>query len=49
MVPVYREMLLAIVSEYPGLPDARTLTLDEILFFYEGMRPALRARTKSSN
>lgn len=44
--PVYREMLLQICSDYPGLPDPRTLTLSEIRFFYEGMRPELQRRTK---
>jgi len=39
-------MLLQICSDYPGLPDPRTLTLDEIRFFYSGLRKGLRERTK---
>ena len=42
---VYREMLLHLVAEYPALPDPRTLTLDEIKFFFEAMRPALKRAT----
>ena len=40
-------MLLQICSEYPGLPDPRTLTVGEIRFFYEGLRPQLKEYTKS--
>jgi hypothetical protein len=43
---VYREMLLQICMSYPGLPDPRTLTLAQIRFFYDGMRPSLHASTK---
>lgn len=43
---VYREMLLQICRDYSGLPDARTLTIDEIVFFYDGLRPELRAYSK---
>jgi hypothetical protein len=39
-------MLLHVAAEYPGLPDVRTLTFDEIRFFFEGMRPALKRATK---
>jgi hypothetical protein len=42
----YREMLLQCARDYPGLPDARTLTIGEILFFYEGLRPELRKHTR---
>jgi hypothetical protein len=38
-------MLLHLVAEYPALPDPRTLTLDEIEFFFEAMRPALKRAT----
>jgi hypothetical protein len=40
-------MLLQICREYPGLPDPRTLTLDEIRFFYDDLRPELKSRTKT--
>lgn len=46
MVPVYSEMLLQICSEYPGLPDPRTLSMAEIRFFYEGARASLHEHTK---
>lgn len=38
----YRVMLLQIAKDYPGLPDARTLTVPEIVFFYDGLRPELK-------
>lgn len=48
LVPVYREMILQITRDYPGLPDPRTMRLHEIRFFYEGLRRELREATKSS-
>lgn len=42
---VYTEMLLQICRHYAGLPDPRSLTTDEILFFYEGLRPELKRAT----
>lgn len=42
----YRAMLLQIARDYAGLPDPRTLTVAEILFFYEGLRPELRKYTR---
>lgn len=45
LVPVYCEMLLQICSSFPGLPDARTLKLSAIRFFYEGRREALKNHT----
>jgi len=47
LVPVYREMLLQICSDYPGLPDPRTLSMQEIRFFYNGIREALKKHTKA--
>jgi len=46
MLTVYTEMLLQIARDYPGLPDARTLSLSEIRFFYDGVRAELRRATK---
>lgn len=46
---VYREMLLQICRDYPGLPDPRTLTGSQIRFFYEGLRPELLKHTKRSS
>lgn len=46
MIPVYREMLLQIARDYPGVPDIRTLRLGEIRWFYEALRAELREHTK---
>jgi hypothetical protein len=40
-------MLLQICREFPGLPDPRTMTLAEIRFFYDDLRPELKKRTKT--
>lgn len=45
---VYREMLLQICRDYATLPDPRTLTAEEIVFFYEGCRAGLKRFTKPS-
>lgn len=45
IVTVYSEMLLQVSREYPGLPDPRTMTLDEIRFFYSGLRHDLQKAT----
>lgn len=42
----YRVMLLQIARDYAGLPDPRTLTVGEIVFFYDGLRPELRKYTR---
>lgn len=42
----YREMLLQCARDYPGLPDVRTLTIPELVFFYEGLRPELIKYTR---
>lgn len=46
LVNVYAELLLDVCRWYPGLPDPRTLTLTEIRFFFEGIRPTLWSATK---
>lgn len=38
-------MLLQVCTDYPGLPDPRTLTMSEIRFFYEGRRASLKKAT----
>lgn len=43
---IHREMILQIATDYPGLPDVRTLTLSQIRFFYEGVRARLEEATK---
>lgn len=42
----YREMLLQCARDYAGLPDARTLTIGELVFFYDGLRPELHKHTR---
>ena len=42
----YREMLLQCARDYAGLPDARTLTIGELVFFYDGLRAELRKHTR---
>jgi hypothetical protein len=42
----YREMTLQIARDYPGLPDVRTLTVVEVVFFYDGLRPELKKHSK---
>ena len=46
---VYCEMLLQVCKEYPGLPDARTLKLSEIKFFYDGCRNELKKYSENKN
>lgn len=43
---VITEMFLQITLLYPGLPDPRTLDLDEIEFFYDGIRGQLLEDTE---
>lgn len=43
---VYQEMLLTICMNYNSLPDVRTMTLDEIEFFYDGIRGTLIRNSK---
>jgi hypothetical protein len=42
----WREMLTQVARDYPGLPDPRTLTVPEIVFWFEGLRPELKRHTK---
>lgn len=43
---VHRSMLWQICIDYHVLPDPRTLTITEIVFWYDGLREVLRERTK---
>ena len=43
---VIRHMVLNICYKYRSLPDFRTLDLDEIEFFYDGIRACLIEETK---
>lgn len=43
---VHRSMLWQICRDYPALSDPRTLTVTEIVFWYEGLRAELYERTK---
>lgn len=45
---VYGEMLLQVSRDYSGLPDPRTLSSSEIVWFYDGLRAELKAATKPS-
>lgn len=38
----YRLMLLQIARDYAGLPDPRTLTVGQIAWWYDGLRPELK-------
>lgn len=42
----YTEMLLQAALDYPGLPDPRTLTTAQIVFFYNGLRKHLKKHTR---
>lgn len=39
-------MLLQVARDYAGLPDPRSLTLSEIRFFYEALRPELKKHSR---
>jgi hypothetical protein len=43
---VHGEMFLQISSDYQSLPNPRRLTIPEIVFYYNALRPQLRAHTK---
>ena len=42
------EMFLQISRDYQALPDPRTLTADEIKFYYNGLRQELYESTKAT-
>jgi hypothetical protein len=44
---VYGEMLRQVCRDYSSLPDPRSLTDAEIVYFYNGLRPELQAATKT--
>jgi hypothetical protein len=46
LAPVYSEMIRQVCRDYSGIPDARTLSLSEIRFFFEGIRGELKQHTK---
>lgn len=46
---VYTEMMLQILRDYSGLPDVRTLTVTQIRFFYDGLRPELKRAYTNGN
>lgn len=39
-------MLLQVARDYPGVGDVRALTVDEIVFFYNGLRRELHSHTR---
>lgn len=46
---VVTEMFRQICFHYNSLPDPSLLTLDDIEFFYDGIRGMLKEQTKASN
>lgn len=42
----YKEMILQVARDYPGLPDPRTLTIGEVVYFYSGLREELKKHTR---
>lgn len=42
---VMAEVLHTLVRFCPGLPDVRRMSVSELLFWYDGIRPLLRGRT----
>lgn len=42
----YCAMILQIALDYPGLPDVRTLSVAEVVFFYNGMRAQLKKHSR---
>lgn len=43
---IYQEMILQICMNYTSIPDVRTMDLDEIEFFYDGLKSILKETTK---
>lgn len=43
---VVKEMIIQICLTYSSLPDVRTMSLEEIEFFYDGIRHQLIKETK---
>lgn len=39
-------MILQVARDYPGLPDPRTLTIGDVVFFYNGLRDELKKHTR---
>ena len=46
LLPVYCEMLAQICRDYATLPNPYALTMREIRFWFEWLRPELHVRTK---
>ena len=46
MLNVVGEMFLQVIRDYAGINDFRTLTVQEIKYLYEGLRPELKEITK---
>lgn len=45
MQAVYGEMMCQIALDYAGCPDVRTMTLHQIRYFYDRLRPSIKRRT----
>lgn len=48
MLAVYSEMMLTVARVYHSAPNVLEMTLDEIAFFYDGIRGELKERTKAT-
>lgn len=48
MGTVLMEMVLQVCMDYSSLPDYRTMDTDDIIRFYEGIRPAVMLATRPS-
>ena len=46
IVQAYQIMIFQVCRDYSGLPDFRTLSAQEIRFFYKGLIPELKQATK---
>jgi len=46
LLNVYGEMFLQICRDYSSLPDPRSLKLNEIRFYYNGLRSELKEHTR---
>ena len=46
---IHGEMFLQICKDYASLPDPRSLSIGEIRFFYAGLVPDLKYRSKKGS
>ena len=46
---VFHEIIRQITTDYPGLPDPREMDVDELIWWYDGLRDSLKAHYKNVN